>query len=455
MSLQDQAALVFSSVAALAALVGFALAVAWVRRSPPVGLWLIGLTLISLWEVPNPPAILQLSGISVYPSDVITTVFFVVGVLELTQLRVNLGGLFALWVLFGLLIAVSLLRGVGEFGPGTAFSESRTIVYFFFAMTWALALRPDRLKLHTFSLALGWALVLVCLYHGVRYGIGSAASSISLDDGVTQSGRPLSGSQTVALLLCAATAKCGSGKVRSQFPAVSSLVFLGGLVLAQHRSVWTAGLLGVGAVAIWSGRSLARKRAIVPLIVGAWLLLFGWTSGILSGSEYVESAADTGTFAWRTASWQELISRSISNGLAVVIGGQPFGTGNLRQLSTGAWTAVSAHNWYVEIFLRLGIVGVITLAAVLVVALAKSRTGPPLWTFIIAAVAGFGWAYSVEWHLAPWLGAAITMSLGYGRIAASTPKTVPLSTSVRVAEFERASASRGVLAHTDYMQGLE
>jgi hypothetical protein len=440
MGVEELVALVYRALVAFTALVVFAVAVEWVRRSPPVGLWLVGLTVISLWEVPSQPAIVQLSGISVYPTDVITTLFFVVGILEVRQLRANLGGLFVLWMFFGVLIAVSLLRGVGEFGMGTAFNEARTPLYFFFAMTWALAVRPDRLHLHTFSLVLGWALVLVGLYHVARYGIGNAASTISLGDGVLRSGRPLSASQALALLFCAATAMSRPGKVRSQFATVSSLVFLGVVALAQHRSVWIAGLMGIAAVAIWSGRRLARKRAIVPLTVGAWLLLFAWTSGILSGSEYVESAADTGTFDWRTSSWQVLISRSISSGPAVVVGGNPFGTGNLRQLSNGGWTAVSAHNWYVEIFLRLGIAGVITLIAVFLVALAKSRRAPSLWVFVVAAVAGFGWAYSVEWYVAPWLGAAITVSLEYGRFAAaSAPKSGPLSETAGLADFEKAA----------------
>ncbi len=473
MGIEPLVALVFFIIVAFTVLVVFAVAVEWLRRSPHVGLWLIGLTLISLWEVPSPPALVQLSGISVYPSDVITTLFFVVGVLELSQLRANLGGLFIPWVLFGVLIAVSLLRGVGEFGPGTAFNEARTPLYFFFAMTWALAVRPDRLKLHTFSLVLGWALVIVASYHIARYGIGTAASTISLGDGVIRSGRPLIASQTFALLLCAATALSSPGKVRSQSATVSALVFLGVVVLAQHRSVWTAGLMGVAAVAIWSGRRLARKRAMVPLAVGAWLLLFGWTSGILSGSEYVESAADTGTFEWRTSSWQALISRSISSGSAVVVGGNPFGTGNLRRLSNGGWTAVSAHNWYVEIFLRLGIAGVITLIAVLFVALAKSRWAPSLWAFVVAAVAGFGWAYSVEWYVAPWLGAAIAVSLKYGRGAqASSRRSGPLSESMGLADLEKAaitvperaapgrlvnlSASRGTRGSANlYRRGLE
>jgi hypothetical protein len=421
------ATLIFLGIAALVALAAFALAVAWVRRYPPVGVVLVALILIPLWELQYPPPIVTFSGLSVYPADLITLVLFAVGALEFAQLRANLGGWLAPWVLFGVCIAVSLFLGVAAFGPGTAINAARVFLYFFFAMTWALAVRPDRLRLHTVSLVLGWALVLVALYHGFSYGFGGPASSTAISNGFVQSGRVLIGTQAMVLLLCAATVFLGRsrlGKVRSQFSAISSLVFGGVVLIAQHRSVWISCAVGMVAVFIWSGRKEARRRAFVLLAIGAWLALVGWAFGFLDGSEWVGEASSTKTYDWRTSGWRALITQAIARGPFNVVFGDPFGgSASLRQVGTGQMTSVSAHNWYLDLFLNLGVIGLITLLLIFVAALAKSRPLPSIWTFSLAAIAAYSWAYSVEWYLAPWFGAAVTMSLRrVGTVEGSFPK---------------------------------
>jgi hypothetical protein len=415
------AELILLGTAALVALVAFAIAVAWVRNYPPIGVVLVALLLIPLWELQYPPPIVTFSGLSVYPADLITLVLFAVGALEVAQLRANLGGWLAPWVLFGVCIAVSLFLGVAAFGPGTAINAARVLLYFFFAMTWALAVRPDRLKLHTVSLILGWALVLVAMYHGFRYGFGGPASATSIGDGIVQSGRVLIGTQAMALLLCAATVflePSRLGKDRSQFSAISSLVFVAVVLIAQHRSVWISCALGMVAVFIWSGRKQAQRRAFALLAFGAWLALVGWTVGILDGSEWVGEATNANTYDWRTSGWHFLITQAMTRGPVAVVFGDPFGgTALLRRVGSGQMTSVSAHNWYVDVFLSLGIIGLMSLLLILFAALGKSRAFPSIWTFSLAAIVAYSWAYSVEWYLAPWIGAAITASLQGGRTA--------------------------------------
>lgn len=411
------AELLFSSVVAFIALVLVAFAVAAVRRYPPVGIGLVCLVLFTVWDVPTPSPIITVSGLSVYPADAIAVVLLVVAIFEVPQLRENMRAWLVAWVFFGVLIVVSLLRGVLVFGAGTAVTDARPLVHFFCAMTWVLAVRPDRLRIQTVSLVVGWVLVLVSVYHGVSYGVGGTKSVASLYEDVTQTGRVLYGGQAAALLFCAATillSPRGSARVRPQFAAASSFVFLGLVVLAQHRSVWGAGVIAIAAVLIWSGQRQARNRVAVALIVGTWLGLVVWSSGIFekSGSGLFESALDMGTYEWRTSSWQSLTSEAFAKGSEVVVGGQPFGSGYLRQLNTGRWTERGAHNWYVTNFLRLGVIGLVTLAWMSIAALAKSRSRPAWTTFVLAAAGAYSWAYSFDWYLAPWLGAAIALSLG-------------------------------------------
>jgi hypothetical protein len=416
------AALVFSSFVALAALVGFALAVAWVRRSPPIGVALIGLILIPMWERPQfRSPIVTFAGSSLYIADVVALTLFVAGLLQVRQLRANLRGWFFPWALFGTMLAIALLRAVvASDGPASAINSGRWLLYFFWAMTWVFGVRPDRFRLHTISLVFGWALVLVAVYHGVRYGVGGSSSTLFIGDGIVRTGRVLIAPQSMALLLCAATVylyRSDAVRSRPRFDAFSSLVFVLTVVIAQHRSVWAAGAAGMFAALLWSARTRARKQLLLQLAASAGILLLVGSSGLLSTSTIAESASDTQTYDWRYSGWRVLISEAIARGPTSVIFGEPSAGTFFRRLGTGQETSVSAHNWYVDIFLYLGPIALLLVVAILVSALVTSREVSAAWTFVLAAVAAYGWAYSVEWFLAPWLGAAIVGSLGAGRIA--------------------------------------
>lgn len=435
------AALAFSSYVGLAALAGFLLAVAWVRHCPPVGLALVCLMIIPLWERPEllRSSVVELGGASLYVFDAVTLILFSAGLLQGRQLRTNLRGWLFPWVLFGVVIAAALLRATAVDGLAAGVNSARLSLYFFCAMTWVMGVRPDRLRLHTVSLVLGWALVLVAAYHGVAYGFGGAVSSVSIGDDFVRTGRVLVAPQALALLLCAATLYLGesggSASSRPRFYAVSALVFGGVVVIAQHRSVWAAGVLGMAAILLWSTRRRARQQIFVQAAAGAGVAIVVWNSGILNGSTISESASSQGTYEWRSNSWQILISQAIARGPESVIFGEPSANTYLRQLAPGQMTSLSAHNWYVDTLLYLGLIGLILLVTLLSSALVKSRDKPAFCTFVLAAVATYGWAYTVEWYAALWLGAAITISLGASRVAqdplrksglATTPNPLPM-----------------------------
>lgn len=403
-------------VFALVALVWFGVSVSLVRRFPPVGIGLSALVILPLWEAPTPPALITLAGFNITIADVVTLILFVVGLLEFAQLRENLQGWLIPWLFLGVWIALSLLRGIAIFGLGTATNEARGVLWVYFAMTWALAVRADRLKLHSVSLVLGWMLVLVAVYHSVVYGIGDASSITYGPDGLPRTNRILVSGQSVALLLCAGIVFMGgarSSKGRRRFVG-SSLVFLGVIVVSQHRSVWIAGLVGLTAVIIFatgasaSGRS--RSRAVALLVAGGWLALVGWTL-VGSANDVISSAVDAGTLDWRASGWQALISDAIARGPVTIAIGEPFGSGFVRTVNAGYSTGVQPHNWYVEIFLRLGVVGLAALVGILLAAISKSRATSSEWMFSLGVVAAYAAAYAVDWFLAPWLAAAVVMSL--------------------------------------------
>jgi hypothetical protein len=414
--------LAFSGILALAALAGFALAVGLVRRYPPAGIGLASLVILTVWEVPMSTALVTFAGLAVTATDIVTLTLFVVGVLELKQLRTNLQGWFMPWLLLGTLIALSLLRGAMTYGLGQATNEARLELWFYFAMTWALATRPDRLKLHTVSLVLGWMLVLVAFYHGLKQGLGSPTTRpvVIRPDGSWGPNRILVAGQAALLLLCAGTVFLKSADLAIGRPRFtwSSLVFLGVVLLSQHRSVWIGGAVGMAAVLISAKaggtRGGARSRAFALLAVVGGLVVAVWVFG-RAGSEAVDSVTSSATFGWRAAGWQTLVSDAIARGPAAIAIGEPYGNGFVRTIGQDT-TGVQPHNWYVQIFLRLGIIGLMVLAGMLVAAVTKSRAGSPEWMFSVVAAGVYAFGYSIDWYLAPWLAVAIVVSLRGGRV---------------------------------------
>lgn len=428
--------LAVSSVVAFAALVSFALAVGLVRHHPLAGIGMAALIIVPLWETPTPPSLSTFAGLNITVADVITLILFVVGMLEFTQLRTNLQGWLVPWLFLGVLIAISILRGAATHGLGAATNEARGELWVYFAMTWALAIRPDRLRLHTVSVVLGWTLVLVALYHGVEHGLGSPTTVVIHSDGSYGPNRILVAGQAAALLLCAGftflkTADSERGRPRF---AASSLVFLGIVLLSQHRSVWVAGVVGMTAVLISArgGRALgrARSRAFTALSVGVWLAFVGWI--VWGGSnELIDSAVDSNTLDWRTSGWETLVSDAFARGPVSVAIGEPYGSGFLRTVGH-VTTGVHPHNWYVGIFLRVGIIGLMVLVGMLLAAVWKSRARSTEWMFSLVAVGVYAFSYSVDWFLTPWLAAAIVVSLrGDGAPNAAVESTTSNDTSKR------------------------
>jgi hypothetical protein len=405
---------------------------------------LTALIIVTVWEVPITAVLLTFAGLNVTATDVITVILFVVGVLEFAQLRTNLRGWLIPWIFLGVLIGFSLLRGVSMYGLAHATNEARGEIWVYFAMTWALAVRPERLKLHTFSLILGWMLTLVAVYHLAVHGLGSPTAVVILPDGSYGPNRILVAAQAAALLLCAGTLflrTADPGEGRSRF-ARSSLVFFGVILASQHRSVWLGALAGVTAALIFANGGRARSRAAALLGIGAWLAFVGLT--VVGGENAaLESAANSQSYDWRTSGWQSLVADAIARGPATVALGEPYGSGFLRKIGATT-TGVQAHNWYVEIFLRLGIVGLTVLVGMLVAAIWKSRAQSPEWMFSLVAVGVYASAYALDWFLAPWLAAAMVVSLRGGSVADEATESTTASTGYVARRVGANTAPRGM-----------
>ena len=152
-------------------------------------------------------------------------------------------------------------------------------------------------------------------------------------------------------------------------------VMLAFVVLLQHRTVWMV-------VAVGMAYLLIRERALTPRVftaMGAGLLVLAvLTFTVLDGGEepigdqLAGSASATNTFEWRVAGWQALLKDSGPDTVEDAMLGQPPGGGWERRFD-GLVVDVSPHNFYVEMYLRLGIIGLVCLLMLYAFAVHRRR----------------------------------------------------------------------------------
>ena len=132
------------------------------------------------------------------------------------------------------------------------------------------------------------------------------------------------------------------------------------LLLLQHRTVWVVTLLGL--LWLFRGQTRLLRRFV---IAGAALTVLG---GILLATAFrddfvmeslQDSATNPDTFIWRVGGWYQLIFLRNANLFHFLLG-DPFGTGFSRVIG-GFRVDVNPHNFYVGIYLRFGLLGLLVL----------------------------------------------------------------------------------------------
>jgi O-antigen ligase len=122
-----------------------------------------------------------------------------------------------------------------------------------------------------------------------------------------------------------------------------------------------------------------------------------------------------------------------------VLLGQPFGAGYERINGAGVLESWAPHNWYVLLYLRIGLIALALLLFLLLGALVRAaRTRDGVATAMITALLVFGIAYSVSWFLAPWLALGLAVGMRAhsvtdhkpesGRRVSVRPRDFPLAT---------------------------
>lgn len=356
---------------------GFAVMELLIRRSY-VGLVLaLGTVLIHALLDQSPQVIL--AGFTVTAYDVVFGLLFAAGLARLLrQGRLAVPQL--LLLVFTAVALFSVGRGVGVFGIEDAVNQFRKHFEFLSAALYFSTLDPRRPLLDRLGrawlvaclLLMGLAVVRwVAFAAGLSGGVfGSSGTMRVLDSGFTF---VLLQGFFISLSLWRSTSPPGNYPPWMRNLAPALLAFL---VLLQHRTVWVSLVAGL-AVMVMRDQRLARRTAAIGAAALATIAVLGLT--VLGqteadvGQQLERSATEYGTLEWRYQGWVALLTDNRADSPVEVLAGKPFGHDFDRRFG-GRLVDSSPHSYYIEPYLRVGLIGLMALLTIYAFCLRWLRT---------------------------------------------------------------------------------
>ena len=344
----------------VAAALGIALLELLLRRADVAAALVFGSVVVQAYFIDRAPALMLPGGVAVYLTDMVASLILGAAVLRL--LRLPSFDRFQRWLLLlGVLLLVSLVRGVAAFGMQPSIADFREYLSFAGAAVYFATFPPavrlyDRIGRIWLAMTIPM-MVLVCLrwlavFAGVNLGV--PASKYGADAAIRVIDGPFTFFLAQAFVL---TIPAWTWMRREQdrwIRWISVLLLLFCLVL-NRRTAWLAIVVGV-AVLMLRDRQLGR-RGLLLVALGAVMtaVAFVWLGGLQEGSEPVVQSS-SGNLDWRVQGWSDLVTAWSHSPTEWAIG-QPIGSGFARQIVT----YTHPHNFYIEIMIRTGVVGLVAL----------------------------------------------------------------------------------------------
>lgn len=341
----------------------------------------LALFCIETWFVSLPAIKL---GLNIYPQDLIFISLSGVGIIRVV-LGKNINGGIISWLVFGVIMAISLCLGIFKYGTAAGV-DLRPVFYFWSVAIFIASFRIDLQeadKLIKLCLISGGLVLLIVLYRWISDALHLGVPYNHIGAGKFL--RVLTAGQTYMLAALAIILAwvVGAGKASVRI-ACLFVPFIMAVLLLQHRSVWVATLAAL--VFLYIAVPQLRSRFLQYSFLGIMLItialvplyIFGGLDSIIDAlGDSVEEALQSkgSTFTWRLQSTHELFMQWINGGPLVYLIGKPFGSGYERYLvDLGHTTNYSPHNFYIQLLLRVGLLGTIAVVVAYLIAIYR------LWT---------------------------------------------------------------------------
>lgn len=330
----------------------------------PVALLLIGFCLeIYFFKQPS----MQL-GLQIYPNDVVSVFVLSAAIVGFAYRPLPINDApFLVWLAFGVCIAASFVIGLNEFGR-YAGTEVRPFFYIWAAGVYCTVTdfsESELARMGRWCLWTCYVLMAIALYLWVAVEVGFVNRQEYFEEDANTVLRPVA-AHAVLFVACVGLIQTTLWLRRTgtRLAGLHAAVFMAFTIVLQHRSVWVATAIGLAAVFVLERRHLPRRFALlfgftlsmilVIAVVGATGALDDLARRLL---ESTLSMDDTGgTFYARVDGWIRLWESWLAASPYTLLFGFPFGTGYTR-LYNGVVIEFAPHNFYLDLLLRVGIVG--------------------------------------------------------------------------------------------------
>ena len=300
-------------------------------------------------------------GLFIYPQDILVSLLAAAALLHLFNRRALGARRIFLGFVFGMVL-LSMARGFALFGTKLAGNEARGEFWFLAPALYFATSRYDpflQRKLMDYWMR---AAVVLCLLVLFRWSATLLHLPIvSQWEGII-AGFPMRVVQSshaffllIASLMAAGLTFSGEAKRWQRWLLYVSAPIV---VLLQHRTVWICA--GIALLLLLAFGGLARRKALsgmlaVVLVCGLLAAIFVSNRGAEAQRSYREAAQSSETLEWRVAGWTALWDTHFSNPVDVFVG-EPYGSRFYREMEGGG-VDVAPHNEYLQLALRIGIVG--------------------------------------------------------------------------------------------------
>jgi hypothetical protein len=344
-----------------------------VRRADVTATLLLGSTVMDAFFANAVPSLTLPGDARVGFTDVIATLVFCAAFARL--LRIQRPRTYQRWlILFAILLILSLVRGVIAFGIQTSISDFRLMEFWIAAAAYFATVPPSQRLYDRIAKLWIWMTVplmgiVVARWLAVFAGIdlGVPQERFGADAAI----RVLNGPYTFFLVQgFILTLPFWRLDQRARSIRIVGILLLLFVVMLDRRTAWVALLAGIITLMVHN-RQLGRRAmwavvAIGGVVIGAYSAL----QRAATSGEPIARASNTASATWRIDGWVLLLSQWASSPMNWFTG-EPFGSSFLR-LIEGSEVVAEPHNFYIEILMRTGALGLIALLALTIGLLAAT-----------------------------------------------------------------------------------
>ena len=370
----------------------------------------------------------MLGSLHLDPSDIVSLILLSAGLLRFSRALGSPGLFRILGSGFIAVFAFSLIRGMLLFGVIPVSNEGRSYIGELLSLLYFTSIPTDTVTIRKFVrayLIFGSILVGIAILHYLGLNVGASYEAFAIDSAEVAKDRALPAAAAFSIALCFIFSIGWITHRRSRrFFAILPAVFVGMVVLLQHRTVWVVLLVCVTLLP-FIDRAVTRRLIPIGILAGIIALCLAlWVYGTSStaSNQFEDSTTNLGTWGWRVDTWDSLLSDDEQTFISVVAG-RSMGTPMLHyDPIQRVYEEAPVHSEYVNLYMRAGIIGLVSFLVFLIrpVFLLFSERyrrssllfpSSSTWCLAIIAIIIYGVTYNFNSNAIPLVGVATALLL--------------------------------------------